>query len=97
MLGHARPTSERLSSTPGRRSPTGRPSDGASAQTTWITYSIHPAAGQDIANASDFYEIRAGIEVARRFLTEVDRAANLVDRNPEGGALLTKGRRVFHL
>jgi plasmid stabilization system protein ParE len=62
-----------------------------------MTYTVHPAAEQDIADASDSYKERAGTEVARRFLAEVDRVANLVNRNPEGGAPLTKGRRVFHL
>jgi plasmid stabilization system protein ParE len=62
-----------------------------------MTYSVHPAAERDVADASDFYKERAGVEVARRFIAEVDRVACLVDLNPEGGAPLTKGRRVFHL
>ena len=62
-----------------------------------MTYTVHPAAEQDIADASDSDKERAGTEVARRFLAEVDRVANLVSRNPEGGAPLAKWRRVFHL
>ena len=62
-----------------------------------MTYAVHPAAEQDISDASDTYEERAGAEVARRFLAEVDRVAELVNRNPEAGAPLAKGRGVFHL
>ena len=62
-----------------------------------MTYSAHPGAERDIEHASDFYRDRAGLAVARRFLAEVDRVAKLVDRNPDAGALLAEGRRMFHL
>ena len=62
-----------------------------------MTYAVHPSAERDIAEASDFYEERAGIAVARRFLAEIDRVAKLVNRNPDAGVPLTKTRRMFHL
>lgn len=62
-----------------------------------MTYTVHPAAERDIAEALEFYGERAGLAVASRFLDEVDRIAKLVDRNPDGGAPLTQGRRMFHL
>ncbi len=62
-----------------------------------MTYTVHPAAEKDIAEASDFYKTQAGLAVARRFVAEVDRIAMLVERNPGSGALLSSGRRVFHL
>lgn len=40
-----------------------------------MTYSLHPAAEQDIADALDFYAEHAGLLVARRFLSEFERVA----------------------
>lgn len=40
-----------------------------------MTYTVHPAAEQDMADASDFHKERASVEVARRFLAEIDRVA----------------------
>lgn len=62
-----------------------------------MTYTLHPDAERDIADASDFYEKQAGIVTARRFLDEFERVAKLLDRNPEAGAPLTKARRMFPL
>ncbi len=62
-----------------------------------MTYTVHPGAERDIEDASDFYKEQAGLVVAGRFLTEVDRVAKLLDRNPDTGAPVSKGRRMFHL
>ena len=62
-----------------------------------MTYSLHPGAEQDIANALDFYTEHAGPLVARRFLDEFERVAALVVRHPDIGTPTTKGRRVFPL
>lgn len=62
-----------------------------------MTYTVHPDAERDIAEASDFYEKQAGVVIARRFLAEFERVAKLVDQNPEVGAPLTHTRRMFPL
>lgn len=62
-----------------------------------MTYTVHPGAERDIADAPDFYVKQAGLIVAQRFLAEFDRVVNLVDRNPEADASVTKSRRMFHL
>lgn len=61
-----------------------------------MTYSAHPDAERDVEIASDFYRDRAGVLLALKFVAEVDRIAKLVDCNPEAGAPLTHGRRMFH-
>ncbi len=43
-----------------------------------MTYSLHPGAEQDIADALDFYAKQAGPLVARRFLNEFERVATLL-------------------
>ena len=60
-----------------------------------MTYTVHPRAELDLAEASDFYVKQAGEVVARRFLAEFERVARLVDRNPEAGAEIRKNRRRF--
>ena len=62
-----------------------------------MTYSLHPAAEQDIADALDFYAEHAGLLVARRFLSEFERVAQLLADNPGFGTPSTQGRRVFPL
>ena len=43
-----------------------------------MTYSLHPGAERDIADALDFYKEQAGPLVAGRFLEEFERVAALV-------------------
>jgi plasmid stabilization system protein ParE len=62
-----------------------------------MTYSLHPGAEQDIAEALDFYTEEAGRVVAARFLDEFERAANLLTEYPGLGAPTTRGRRIFPL
>ena len=62
-----------------------------------MTYSLHPGAEQDIADALDFYTGQAGLLVAQRFLDEIERVAGLLVTHPGFGTLTTKGRRVFRL
>ena len=62
-----------------------------------MTYSLHPGAEQDIADALDFYTEQAGPLVAKRFLDEFERVAKLLVRHPGFGTPITKGRRVFPL
>jgi plasmid stabilization system protein ParE len=62
-----------------------------------VTYSLHPGAEQDIADALDFYTEQAGLLVAQRFLDEFERVAKLLVTHPAFGTPTTKGRRVFPL
>ncbi len=62
-----------------------------------MTYSLHPGAEQDIADALDFYTEQAGPLVARRFLNEFERVATLLVEHPDFGTPTTRGRRVFPL
>ena len=62
-----------------------------------MTYSLHRDAEQDIADAPDFYTGQAGVLIAQRFLSELERVAHLLVQHPEIGTPTTKGRRVFPL
>lgn len=62
-----------------------------------MTFSLHPGAEQDIADALDFYVEQAGLPVAQRFLDEFERVATLLVTHPGFGTPTTKGRRVFRL
>ncbi|NNM81030.1 MAG: type II toxin-antitoxin system RelE/ParE family toxin, partial [Burkholderiales bacterium] len=50
-----------------------------------MTYTLHPGAEHDIANALDFYSEQAGRIVAERFLEEFERATKLLVEHPELG------------
>ncbi len=62
-----------------------------------MTYSLHPGAEQDVADALDFYTEQAGLTVAGRFLAEFERVAKLLVEYPGFGTPTTRGRRVFPL
>lgn len=60
-----------------------------------MSYSLHPEAEQDLADALDFYLEQAGALVAERFLAEFQRVAELLVEHPGFGTVTTNGRRVF--
>lgn len=62
-----------------------------------MTYSLHPGAEQDIADALEFYSQHAGSVVAEYFLAEFERAAQVLATHPGLGTSTTKGRRTFPL
>ena len=62
-----------------------------------MKYSFHPAAEQDVADASDYYVAKAGPLVAERFLEELNRAALLLVEFPGLGTPNSKGNRKFPL
>ena len=62
-----------------------------------MTYSLHPGAEQDVADALDFYSEHAGPVVAARFLEEFERVAKLLVEHPGLGTPTTTGRRTFPL
>lgn len=54
-----------------------------------MNYSFHAGAEKDVTDALDFYEQQAGLQVARRFLDELQHSGL--------GTPTTKNRRVFPL
>jgi plasmid stabilization system protein ParE len=62
-----------------------------------MTYSLHPGAERDIADAIDYYSEHAGPAVAGRFLQEFERVANLLIEHPGLGTPTKRGRRSFPL
>ena len=62
-----------------------------------MSYSLHPGAESDVADAIDFYLERAGSAVAVRFLDEFERVVALLERNPAFGTPTTRGRRSYPL
>ena len=62
-----------------------------------MSYTLHPEAERDLANALDFYREQAGTVVAGRLLEEFERVAELLLEHPALGTPTTKGRRVFPL
>jgi plasmid stabilization system protein ParE len=62
-----------------------------------VTYWLHPGAEHDIADALDFYTKEAGPRVARRFLAEFERIAELLVEHPDFGTPTKRGRRVIPL
>ena len=62
-----------------------------------MTFSLHPGAEHDVAEAQDFYSEKAGPVVAERFLQEFERVAKLLVEHPGLGTPTTRGRRTFPL
>lgn len=62
-----------------------------------MTFSFHPKAERDIAEATDFYAEQAGRAVAERFLDEIERAIRLLVEYPDLGVPVARGRRMFPL
>jgi plasmid stabilization system protein ParE len=62
-----------------------------------MNYVFHGGAEQDVTNAQDFYEQNAGLQVATRFLDELQHVIQLLLQHPGLGTPTTKDRRVFPL
>lgn len=62
-----------------------------------MSFSLHPGAERDVADALDFYKDHAGPVVAGRFLAEFRRVASLLVEHPQLGTPTTQGRRSFPL
>jgi plasmid stabilization system protein ParE len=54
-----------------------------------MTYSLHPGAERDVADALGFYNEHAGPAVAERFLEEFERVAKLLVEHPDLGTPTT--------
>ena len=62
-----------------------------------MSLSIHRLAADDLAVATRFYKAEAGAGLARRFLTEFERVARLLERHPGLGTPTNDDRRVYPL
>lgn len=62
-----------------------------------MSYTLHPGAEQDIADALDFYRENAGPAVAIRFLTEFEHLAETLVDFPGLGTPSSSGRRSLPL
>jgi toxin ParE1/3/4 len=62
-----------------------------------MNYSFHAGAEKDVTDALDFYEQQAGLQVARRFLDELQHVIQLLLQHSGLGTPTTKNRRVFPL
>ena len=58
---------------------------------------IHRLASEDLAEAVRFYKSEAGSDLARRFLTEFERVAKLLEQYPGLGTPTADGRNVHPL
>jgi len=59
-----------------------------------VTRSIHRLAAADLAEAVHFYKVEAGSGLARRFLAEFERVAELLERHPGLGTPSGDGRQT---
>lgn len=62
-----------------------------------MSCTLHRDAERDLGNAARFYRSEAGRAVAERFLDEFERVTNLLEANPELGAVTGGKRRWFPL
>ena len=62
-----------------------------------MSYSLHPQAEQELADAAAFYEERAGAALARTFLSEFERVATLLMQNPNLGTPADGPYRIYPL
>ncbi|MFN7572369.1 MAG: type II toxin-antitoxin system RelE/ParE family toxin [Betaproteobacteria bacterium] len=62
-----------------------------------MSFSLHPGAQRDLAEAADFYACEGSRHVAQRFVAEVARVAALIAANPDIGVSSTRGRRVLSM
>lgn len=62
-----------------------------------MKYSFHDQATRDVATARDYYFEHAGVQVATRFINELERVIQLLLANPGFGTPLDRQRRVFPL
>lgn len=51
-----------------------------------MNLSVHPAAAEELRDAAAFYSERANRELGVAFISEFDRAVDLLSGNPEVGA-----------
>lgn len=62
-----------------------------------MSYSLHRGAERDLTTAFRFYQVEASPGIARRFLDEFERVADLLVEYPEIGTPAGQDRRAFPL
>ncbi len=62
-----------------------------------MSYRFHPKAAIEIDHAAEFYAHQAGTSVARAFLKEIRRAANILVAHPNFGTPAPDGMRAYPL
>jgi len=62
-----------------------------------VSFSLHPRAEQELADAAAFYEERAGAALARTFLSEFERVVALLIQNPNLGTPASGPFRIHPL
>ena len=62
-----------------------------------MSFLVSREAQADLAEAVSFYKERASVTVANAFITEFERAANVIGASPELGTPTARGRRIFPL
>ena len=62
-----------------------------------MNYFLHPRAEQELADAAAFYEERAGVALARIFLSEFERVVTLLMQNPNLGTPASGPFRIHPL
>lgn len=62
-----------------------------------MNYSFHAGAERDLTDAQDYYEQHAGLQVATRFLDELQHVIAFLCQHPDLGTPTKKNRRVFPL
>jgi len=62
-----------------------------------MSYSLHPGAEHDVADALNFYKQSAGPVIAARFLEEFERVAKFLVAHPDLGSPTTKSRKSIPL
>lgn len=60
-----------------------------------MSYSLHPGAEHDVADALNFYKQSAGPVIAARFLEEFERVAKFLVAHPDPGSPTIR-RRCLH-
>jgi len=60
-----------------------------------MTYYLHPDAEQDLREAAEFYQKRAGSDLALAFISEFEYSIGLLLAHPALGALWRNDRRRF--
>ena len=60
-----------------------------------MSYRIHPSADAELSSGARYYAREASIKVARAFLAEFERVAELLEENQQLGTRSKSGLRVY--
>ena len=60
-----------------------------------MNYSFHDHAISDVVAAQDYYFQQAGMQVAARFTSELERVIQLLRANPGFGTPISQQRRIY--